>query len=314
MKIYTRTVWDMNTGEILEEDFHEYHGPVAEAKGGGGGSQGGTQTSTTEPWSPTHRHLRRTFNEAERLYNQGPPQYFQGQQVAGLNAQDTWAQNYLTNYAQGGAAGMADQLGGAMTFGLNAMDLSRNPYVADYAAAATRPLQQNLAENIMPQITNDAVSTGGVGSSRQGIAQGLAAGRTQQAIGDTTAKIYGDAYSKGLDTFGRTLALAPQTIQAGAMPAQFAGAAGEFQRQYEQSLIDAAMQQWAFEQQAPWANLAQYQGAVTGNYGGTTTATSTPNQARGSRWGSALGGALSGFAAGGPWGALAGGVLGAATG
>jgi len=34
MKVYTKVITDMTTGEVLEEEFYEYDGPVAECKGG----------------------------------------------------------------------------------------------------------------------------------------------------------------------------------------------------------------------------------------------------------------------------------------
>lgn len=40
MKVYERLVIDMSTGETLEEVSHEYDGPVAECKGGGGSASG----------------------------------------------------------------------------------------------------------------------------------------------------------------------------------------------------------------------------------------------------------------------------------
>ena len=38
MKIYERIVIDIETGKILDEESYEYNGPIAECKGGGGGT------------------------------------------------------------------------------------------------------------------------------------------------------------------------------------------------------------------------------------------------------------------------------------
>jgi len=38
MKIYSKLVYDLKTGEAIEESFLEYEGTVVECKGGGGGS------------------------------------------------------------------------------------------------------------------------------------------------------------------------------------------------------------------------------------------------------------------------------------
>ncbi|WP_321404020.1 hypothetical protein [Maridesulfovibrio sp.] len=38
MKIYTKVVFDIATAEVEEAEFYEYDGPIAQCKGGGGGS------------------------------------------------------------------------------------------------------------------------------------------------------------------------------------------------------------------------------------------------------------------------------------
>lgn len=275
-----------------------------------GGSKSQTQTTKTEPWKVQQPYIKTLFSEADKLRQQGPAQYFPGQTVAGLNDYDRYAQELAGNYAlgQGGqAAGMAVN---SLGFGLTAMDLANNPYIADYMTAATRPTYQNLSQQTLPQLTAGSVGAGGVGSSRAGIAQGLAVQGAQQTAGDIQARIAADAYAKGLDTYGRTLALAPQTIAAGFMPSQAIAGIGEFNRAYEQSLIDAAMERHNFQQQAPWAMLADYQSLISGQYGGTTKATAPAQKSGGLR--GAIGGAVTGFlSTGNPWGAAAGAVIGA---
>lgn len=46
MRVYTRIVMDMATGEVLEADSYEYEGPVALCGSGSGG--GGSQTTNTQ--------------------------------------------------------------------------------------------------------------------------------------------------------------------------------------------------------------------------------------------------------------------------
>jgi len=45
MKIYNRVVIDLETLEVLEEDSFKYHGPIAECKGGGGGTTTSVDTA-----------------------------------------------------------------------------------------------------------------------------------------------------------------------------------------------------------------------------------------------------------------------------
>lgn len=281
-------------------------------------SSGGTSTSTTSPWAPQQPSIQRTFDTANQLADKGPPQFFPGQLVAGRNKNELAAQNSLTGYAaklpgiQAGLQGSGNDIMGQFLnsqakaqsgindtrqqaqFGLNAPNLESNPYLASYMQAADRPLQQNLNENIIPQTRLGSINAGQAGSSRAGIAEGLAGGRTQQAIGDTNAKIASDAYNQGLNTYSNTLNLLPQLSgqelamggqnlqslaipqfqagveqQFGTMPGEIQSALGTNQRQFDQSNIDAQRQKFEFQQLAPWLLLSLFQGATSGNFGGT---------------------------------------------
>lgn len=70
-----------------------------------------------------------------------------------------------------------------------------NPYLQDQAGQISRNLTQNWQENLLPSINSGAMMAGGFGGSRQGIAQGLGLGRTQQAIGDAQTNLYSNAYN-----------------------------------------------------------------------------------------------------------------------
>lgn len=236
--------------------------------------------SVVEPWGPQQPYLRDLLGRAGHQMNQGAPQYFQGNMVAGRNPAETWASQYTMGLAQNQLPYEAQRASGAANFGLNAMDIANNQYVKDYAVSAARPVTDNLMESIIPQLRLNAAGGGQAGSSRAGIAEGLASAKATQQIADQTAGIYNNAYGQGLDTYGRTLAQLPAIQQMQLMPSIAASAVGDNQRAYEQSLIDAAKGKWDYEQMAPWLTLAMYQGLIQGNYGGTTT----PTQQRGMSW------------------------------
>ena len=69
-----------------------------------------------------------------------------------------------------------------------------NPYLGAQASAITQQANQNLQYNLLPSVNSGAIAAGGYGGSRQGIAQGLAMGQTQQGITNSLANLYGDAY------------------------------------------------------------------------------------------------------------------------
>lgn len=71
-----------------------------------------------------------------------------------------------------------------------------NPYLQDQAQAITNTATQNLNNNILPGINSGAMAAGGYGGSRQGIAQGLAIGQTNQGITNSLASLYGNAYAQ----------------------------------------------------------------------------------------------------------------------
>lgn len=78
------------------------------------------------------------------------------------------------------------------------LDASSNPHLQSYMDAAIRPLQTQYSNVIMPGIAGDAITAGGYGGSRQGIAEGLASSGLSTATGDTTAKIASEGYGQGL--------------------------------------------------------------------------------------------------------------------
>ena len=124
----------------------------------------------------------------------------------------------------------------------------------------------------MSQIRDVAVNAGQFGSSRQGVAEGIAAGRYADAVGETTAKITTDGYGKGLDTFSRTLAFAPQAIQTGLMPSNILSGIGAQYEAQGQQLNDYLGNYNMWDYNAPWTPLQNYANIV---YGGSNPTTSS---------------------------------------
>lgn len=71
-----------------------------------------------------------------------------------------------------------------------------NPYLQPQAQAITNQVNQNLQQQILPSINSGAIASGGFGGSRQGIAQANAIGQTNQALGNSLANLYGNAYAQ----------------------------------------------------------------------------------------------------------------------
>jgi hypothetical protein len=267
MKIYTKVVLDWD-GNILEEESYDYEGPLALAGGGGGSSK---TTQTSKPWEAQRPYLKEIFGEAQGLYNQGGPQLYPGQTIAGFTPNEAFAQQFATDYSKNVNIPLAGQAAGANQFLLgDVMMANANPYMASYAEGAIRPIYQQLMEQTLPSIRSSSIMGGGQNrNSRQQIREGLAISRADQAAMDTTARMYSDMYGDNLEAFQRGLALAPQTMQAGMIPAESIAGVGAQQRAYEQALMDEQARKFEYEQQLPWNTLAAYQNLVQGSYGGT---------------------------------------------
>lgn len=85
------------------------------------------------------------------------------------------------------------------------MDPSQNVALDAYIQAAIDPLTQELTTSVLPSIQSEAITAGGLGGSRQGVAEGLALDSYMRQVGDTTAGIVNNAYNTGLDATINTL-------------------------------------------------------------------------------------------------------------
>jgi hypothetical protein len=288
-----------------------------------GGGSSSDQKSTTEPWSKQQPYLEQAFKGAQNLYQQGPNQYYGGDTIAGTNPAIQGYLQGMGGYYQGGldAAGAMQGYGADLAGGLpqsqqfysQAMGDYYNPYAsAEYSdiianSVANNPVLQNqirqgqqdinrnMQENILPSIANSAVGTGNVGSSRRGVAEGIAMRGAMEQGSDLATNLQANAYNQGInqagqwaggEQFGQNYGMnaANQMTGLGQYGLGQMGAgyglgtqayqdllgAGAYERGMEQEGINADRERFDFEQNAPWDNLARYQQAISGNYGGST--------------------------------------------
>lgn len=73
-----------------------------------------------------------------------------------------------------------------------------NPWLSAAADAMTSQVNNNLQRNLLPGIGRGAVANGLYGSSRQGIAEGLAMGDASQGLANSLAGMYSNAYGQDL--------------------------------------------------------------------------------------------------------------------
>lgn len=182
-----------------------------------------------------------------------------------------------------GAAGQQSSLAGQgagfsdWLFSGAALDPNSNPQLRATIDAATRPIFEGLTEQVLPQLRGEARSTGNFGSSKQGIAEGLASRGASNAAGDTASRIAYQGYQSGLDAMMRNLGLLPQTLGSMTAGAATTGAVGDAQQGLTQGRLTEEQDRYMQQQLMPLSigqELLSALGAIPG--GSTTTKAQVP--------------------------------------
>lgn len=192
--------------------------------------------------------------------------------------------------------------------------VANNPVLQSQIEMGQADINRNMQENIMPSIASASVGTGNTGSTRRGVAEGVAMRGAMEQGSDLATMLQTNAYNQAINQAGQW-AGGEQFGQQAGMTGAGMGAAGEqfgqnyqmgaanqlggmgqtglgnigagyglgsqayqdlmgagmYERGIEQEGLYADQTRFDFEQNAPWDNLARYQQAISGNYGGTQT-------------------------------------------
>lgn len=312
-----------------------------------GGSKSQNMTQTTEPPGYLRPYLWGAATESERLYNQGPQQYYPGQTVVDNSAETEQALTGMTQRATQGspvnqaASGFAQRaLGSAPSTqyggGQNPYATSANPY-----GGASNPYLDATFNKAADSVQN-RLSSQFAGSGRN-----IEASRAAQAdeMNNLAANIYGGDYQNernrqfqygsqqlGIGAQGYELErdramndIAQQRQQQlgvlGMAPGianqdyadldRLAGVGAAREDLTSRQMEDAAAR-WDYAQQAPGLHLDQYITRLQGQPG-SSVSTNTPiyrNTGAGILGGAAAGSEIGGQFGYGGWGALLGGILG----
>ena len=278
-----------------------------------GGSSGQQSQTTTQQLSREQQQLMKLAMPGVTEFAAKVPQRYQGLTIAGFDPTQLAGQEQVLQGA--GTQTTIGQQGAGTTAGWlspNALDITKQPGLQGNIAAATRPITQALTEQALPAIRSSAESTGNFGSSRQGIAEGLASGRASQAIGDATSRIVGDAYGKNVDAQLKALGLLPQTQAAQTTGGLTTSNVGDVRQGMTQALLGEQVGNFNYDQMAPYLQSKDIMSLLTGLPGGSTTTTATGPEKN--KLTGALGGAATGASLGamfGPVGMAGGAGLGA---
>ena len=116
----------------------------------GGGST--TTVQATEPWEEQIPYLTAGFDAAKKLFNQGVPEYYPGETLAGFDPAQTAAHQATLGYAMGPRA--AAQQAGAERQLLDTYGLSKNlGRMGGLAARRGLRLQGPLSEGQYSRLT-----------------------------------------------------------------------------------------------------------------------------------------------------------------
>jgi hypothetical protein len=129
---------------------------------------------------------------------------------------------------------------------------------------AVGDVNRNLEENILHSIGDSAGQAGQFGSTRHGIAEGIALRGASEQAGDISTQMrladmqqHKSGVQSGIENLGN--------ITAG-----LEGAAGGEQRE-SQSRLDDLFSKWEYESGVGLQDLMAFKGLVSGDMGGTTT-------------------------------------------
>lgn len=167
-----------------------------------------------------------------------------------------------------------------------------------------------------PQIRQGATTAGQFGSSRHGIAEGLAQDRLQQnqlnAASQMTLQDQQNWNTQRQNTLNNLSGIS-KGLNSGNLVGYDAGALQQGQNQAE---IKGQLEKWAYENNVDLNDLAAYKSLISGDMGGTTQTTTKGQGGGGSGLGAlgSLAGMGLGFMVGGPGGAALGGQAGSAVG
>lgn len=240
--------------------------------------------TTTQQLTPEQQAL---VSQASPLYSQfaaSNPTLPGSAGVSPFDPLQTEGQNEVLGAAPaaGNIVGTAGRTNQYMASGA-LLDPNTNPGFQGAINAAARPIQDTLRDVTLPGIASDASTSGsgGVsanyGSSRQGIAEGLASRGASNAVKDATAGVINAGYNKGLDSTLAAIGQSPTIAASQTIPGTITSTVGDVRQQQAQAGLSADTAASPFAQWLPLLKaqmLTQGAGALPG---GSTTSTGTSN-------------------------------------
>ena len=237
-----------------------------------GGSSGTSQNVST-PYQQAH--YDQLLGQADNLYQQGMPDYYGGQTVAGFTPAQMESMNLTSNWVTGNAQDMMGNMNN------NYMDMMSgrintgegSPY-GDMANAYRRQAGDQ-ANQLMGEVRSGQVMSGQYGGSARGdMLNQNVMNEANQQVNDNLAMMYGNAYQSAQDQRTQALGQYGNIMNMPLeMSKQLYNRVGLPQQQLNQAVMNDQKQRYDYAAMSPYNNLAQYAQFISGNMGGMTQAT-----------------------------------------
>ena len=295
-------------------------------------------TTTTSQIDPLLApYLETGLEQAQNLFfGANQPQFFPGQTYVSPSAQTLQAlqqqqqlatkANPMLQQAQQAYLSSLGQIGKTASGAF----LNANPYQQQMMQAATRPLQQQFQNEVLPGISSLYSKSGRLGSGAMSGALAQSTEAQTRALGDITSNIAGTQYQQeralqqqAQMQQAQLAGLAPQMFAQQLVPSQLLAQVGSAREAIAAQPLQEKISRYQFNQQLPYQQLQGFLSSVygtpLGGYGTTTQSYPTYQNTGAGILGGALAGGLGGYALGsmlpssflGGYGGAAGGALGA---
>lgn len=250
---------------------------------GGKSKQTTTGSQTTVLPRDQQTNVDTLMRDSLAYYNTGGPRYYDKDTVADVNPLQTQGRQMQAAYAQGPGQMQVDNTINANNRMLTPDFLTNFSSIPGYGAnreAIIRDTTRALTEGILPSIRDSAVLNGQYGGTSQQIGEGLAAGRTADAISGQLAQMDLGLYGQNLAAQQNAIQRSPGLYGFGLAPGQTLEQVGAMDRADQQMDIDADQRRFNFEQLRPLLNLQALKELTgsAGEYGGTVNSVNTTEQ------------------------------------
>jgi len=246
---------------------------------GGGGKGGGGSSTTTQELAPEQRELLGLVIPEARRISENTPELFPGSSIQGFDPLQTQAQGQAVTAAGGQVQQLADQGTQANNFLTSGavLDPRLNPGLQGAIQAAIAPIQRQFTTSVLPGIRQEAITAGGFGGSRQGIAEGLASQGFLDSIGNAASNVVNPGFLAGLQAFTSGISNTQDLQDAALRPSTAVDAVGAQKQALAQGQLSEQAQRFLSEQILPFSVAQDIAALAFGIGGGSSTTNSNRN-------------------------------------